>query len=67
MRGVEPRPEVTYDIHEVIHNQIELMERHNLRGTFLLEYDALIDPMYQQVLKALPRERYEIGIWNEIV
>ncbi len=67
MRGVEPRPGIAYNIHEVIHKEIELMERHHLRGTFLLEYDALIDPMYQEALKALPRDRYEIGVWHEIV
>ncbi len=67
MRGVEPRPGITYDIHEVIHKEIELMERYHLRGTFLLEYDALIDPMYQETLKALPRDQYEIGVWHEIV
>lgn len=67
MRGVEPRPGITYDIHEVIHEEIALMEKYNLRGTFLLEYDALIDPMYQQTLKALPTDRYEIGVWAEIV
>ena len=67
MRGVEPRPGITYDIHEVIHNEIELMEKYNLRGTFLLEYDALIDPMYQETLKKLPADRYEIGLWHEIV
>ena len=67
MRGVEPRPGITYDIHEVIHNEIALMEQYNLRGTFLLEYDALIDPMYQETLKKLPADRYEIGLWHEIV
>ena len=67
MRGVEPRPGITYDIHEVIRNEIELMEKYNLRGTFLLEYDALIDPMYQETLKKLPADRYEIGLWHEIV
>ena len=42
------------------------MKEYNLGGTFLLQYDALIDPRYQQLLKNLPRDSFEIGAWWEI-
>lgn len=67
MRGVEPRTWLGYDIHDVIFNQIEMMDKYNMRGTFLLEYDALIDPRYQEVCRNLPADRYEVGLWHEIV
>ncbi len=47
--------------------QIELMEKYQFSGTFLLQYDALIDPKYQELMKSLDPARYEIGIWHEIV
>jgi hypothetical protein len=42
------------------------MKKYHLRGTFLLQYDALIDPRYQRLLKSLPRDSFEIGAWWEI-
>ncbi len=42
------------------------MKKYHLRGTFLLQYDALMDPRYQQLLKSLPRNAFEIGAWWEI-
>lgn len=42
------------------------MKRYKLGGTFLLQYDALIDPRYQKLLKALPHNLFEIGAWWEI-
>ncbi|HUZ57473.1 MAG TPA: hypothetical protein VMU83_01665 [Hanamia sp.] len=42
------------------------MKKYHLGGTFLLQYDALMDPRYQKLLKALPRDSFEIGAWWEI-
>lgn len=42
------------------------MKKYKLGGTFLLQYDALIDPRYQKLLKALPHNSFEIGAWWEI-
>ena len=66
IRGVEPRNE-TADIKTPVTEQIRLMNENNLRGTFLLQYDALIDPFYTDLLKELPPERFEIGVWFEVV
>ena len=38
------------------------MNENNLRGTFLLQYDALIDPFYTDLLRELPPERFEISV-----
>ncbi|MGC4103745.1 hypothetical protein [Ferruginibacter sp.] len=42
------------------------MQRYKLGGTFLLQYDALMEPKYQQLLKKLPKNSFEIGAWWEI-
>lgn len=68
IRLLEPRDSaITEDVlYQTVVKQIELMKKYNLGGTFLLQYDALIDPRYQKLLKALPHEKFEIGAWWEI-
>jgi hypothetical protein len=68
VRLLEPRynGRITEDIlYQTVVNQLGMMRAHNLGGTFLLQYDALIDSRYQKLLKNLPKE-YEIGGWWEI-
>ena len=66
IRACEPRdPE--RDLFEPVVNQAELILKHNLRGTFLLQYDALIDPKYTDYLKTLDRRKFELGLWYEVV
>lgn len=68
IRLLEPRdPAITEDVlYQTVVKQVELMKKYNLGGTFLLQYDALIDPRYQKLLKSLPRGSFEIGAWWEI-
>ncbi|MGN6396918.1 MAG: hypothetical protein ACTHMI_15215 [Mucilaginibacter sp.] len=68
IRLLEPRdPAITEDVlYQTVVKQVELMKRYKLGGTFLLQYDALIDPRYQKLLKSLPRDKFEIGAWWEI-
>ncbi|MDN3550693.1 hypothetical protein [Mucilaginibacter aquaedulcis] len=68
IRLLEPRdPAITEDVlYQTVVKQVEIMKKYNLGGTFLLQYDALIDPRYQKLLKALPRDSFEIGAWWEI-
>jgi len=68
IRQCEPRIDwITEDVlYETVVEQIKLMQQHQLRGTFLVQYDALIDPRYQALLKSLPAEQFEIGVWWEI-
>ena len=64
----EPRdPEITKKVlFETVVNQVAMMRKYKLKGTFLLQYDALLDPGYQKLLKALPADSFEIGAWWEI-
>ena len=65
IRACEPREPV--DLVLPIKKQIELMTQYQLRGTFLIQYDALIDPVYTDILKTLDPAQFEIGVWFEVV
>jgi len=68
IRLLEPRDEkITQDVlYQTVVKQIAIMKQYHLGGTFLLQYDALIDPRYQKLLKALPKDTFEIGAWWEL-
>ncbi|MEX6688811.1 hypothetical protein QTN47_14990 [Danxiaibacter flavus] len=68
IRQIEPRDSaITKDVlYQTVVKQIELMNKYQLGGTFLLQYDALIDSHYQQLLKSLPKDKFEIGAWWEL-
>lgn len=68
IRQIEPRDEkITNDVlYQTVVKQIESMRKYELKGTFLLQYDALMDSKYQELLKELPEDSYEIGAWWEI-
>jgi hypothetical protein len=68
IRDVEPRIEwITKDVlYETVEEQVKILKEYNLPGTFLLQYDALIDPRYQELMKSLPLDQFEIGAWWEI-
>jgi hypothetical protein len=65
---LEPRDaNITEDVlYQTVVEQVAIMKKHRLGGTFLLQYDALMDPRYQQLLKTLPGDSFEIGAWWEI-
>ncbi|MEH6405789.1 MAG: hypothetical protein V7767_00765 [Leeuwenhoekiella sp.] len=68
IRLLEPRDEkITEDVlFQTVVKQVEMMKKYHLKGTFLLQYDALIDSRYQELLKVLPQDSIEIGAWWEI-
>ncbi|WPV65504.1 hypothetical protein [Chitinophaga sp. LS1] len=68
IRLLEPRdPAITEDVlYQTVVKQVALMKQYHLGGTFLLQYDALIDPRYQRLLKSLPKDQFEIGAWWEL-
>ena len=68
IRLLEPRDaKITEEVlYKTVVNQVEIMKKYNLGGTFLLQYDALLDSRYQQLLKSLPDSSFEIGGWWEI-
>lgn len=53
-------------MYETVCEQLRLINRYHLPATFLLEYDALVNPAYQKLLKDSLNEWSEIGAWWEI-
>lgn len=68
IRQCEPRIDwITEDVlFETVEAQVKMMKQYNLKGSFLLQYDALIDNRYQELLIDLPPDQFEIGAWWEI-
>lgn len=65
IRAVEPRMPI--DMLQPVREQIRLMKKFGLRGTFLLQYDALIMPEFTDMLRRLDPAQFEIGVWFEVV
>ncbi len=68
IRLLEPRDaRITQDVlYQTVVSQVEIMKKYKLPGTFLLQYDALMDPRYQKLLSTLPKGSFEIGAWWEL-
>ena len=68
IRLLEPRDSaITEDVlFQTVVKQVEILRKYKLPGTFLLQYDALMDRRYQQLLSSLPKDSFEIGAWWEI-
>lgn len=68
VRNTEPRiPEITDEVlYNTVVEQIKQIKRYNLPATFLLQYDALINPKYQSLLKDVLPANCEVGGWWEI-
>jgi hypothetical protein len=67
IRAVEPRPGRVIDLVEPVQEQIQLLKKHDLKGTFLFQYDALIDPVYTSLFKEMDASTVELGVWLEVV
>ncbi|MBN1844738.1 MAG: hypothetical protein JW810_03575 [Sedimentisphaerales bacterium] len=68
IRLCEPRDDrITEDVlYDTVAKQVDIMKKYGLGGTFLLQYDALLDARYQTLLKSLPAGSFDIGAWWEI-
>jgi len=68
IRQCEPRIEwITEEVlYDTVVEQIKILKKHQLKGTFLLQYDALIDSRYQKLMNGLPADIFEVGVWWEI-
>ena len=68
IRLLEPRDaSITEDVlYQTVVKQVELLKQYHLKGTFLLQYDALMDSRYQKLMRGLPKDEFEIGAWWEI-
>ncbi|WP_284237592.1 hypothetical protein [Paenibacillus glycanilyticus] len=65
IRGVEPRDPI--DLIEPVREQLALVQKHGLPATWLLQYDALINPDFTSLLLQSADESQEIGVWLEVV
>ncbi len=65
IRGVEPREPI--DLLEPVVRQIELVNRHHLPATFLIQYDAMQQDRFVKLLKEQLSPQCEIGGWFEVV
>lgn len=68
IRQSEPRDEAITEsvLLETTRQEIKLLAKYNLPGTYLLQYDALINPKYQALLKNELGADSEVGAWWEI-
>ena len=68
IRLLEPRDaKITEDVlYQTVVQQVAIMKKYHLSGTFLLQYDALMDKRYQTLLASLPKGTFEVGAWWEI-
>lgn len=53
-------------LYETVCEQVKLVNKYDLPATFLLQYDALINPLYQDLLKNKLNTQSEIGAWWEL-
>ena len=53
-------------LYETVCEQVKLVNKYYLPATFLLQYDALINPLYQDLLKSKLNDHSEIGAWWEL-
>lgn len=65
IRACEPRIEM--DLVTPIKEQIRLMQEHSLKGTFLLQYDALVTDELLEIFKDIDQDQFELGVWYEVV
>ncbi|MBQ3908973.1 MAG: hypothetical protein II746_07195, partial [Bacteroidaceae bacterium] len=68
VRDIEPRiesitPEVLF---ETTRQEALAIHQYGFKGTWLLQYDALIDPRYQDMMREEIAHGCEVGGWWEI-
>ena len=68
IRYTEPRSEAITEqvLYETVLSQAEDLRSKGLIGTYLLQYDALIDSSYQALMKEEIARGCEVGAWWEI-
>ena len=52
VRGIEPRPGRNIDLVEPVREQLRTIRENNLKGTFLLQYDAILDDSFVELYNA---------------
>ncbi len=66
VRGVEPRdPKI--DLFLPVEQELELNKKYGFPNTFLLQYDAMLRPDFQELFLTRRDGNTELGVWIEIV
>ena len=69
IRQTEPRWPDDYPdeyLYQTTVNELDQLNDFVFKGTFLIQYDALINPAYQELLKKAIEQGHEVGAWWEI-
>ena len=68
IRNIEPRSEEITEtvLYETVARQVAQLAEYELPATFLLQYDALINPRYKELLTRKVYPGTEVGGWWEI-
>ena len=68
VRNVEPRNNSEKDryLYRTTRNELKQLNDYGFRGTFLLQYDALMNPNFQKLMKKALSDGHEVGAWWEI-
>lgn len=66
VRGCEPR-DPQMDLLTPVKEQIKLNKQYGFKNTFLIQYDAFINPEFSDLFKENKDDNTELGIWIEIV
>lgn len=53
-------------LYDAVEKQIDLVNKYDFPATFLFQYDALINPKYQKLMKTKLNSQSELGAWWEI-
>lgn len=68
VRRCDPRLDNSEQIlFDCTRRELELVKQYGVANTFLLQYDALIDPRYRELFSENADSRTELGLWLEIV
>ena len=64
VRGCEPRKPM--DLYTPTAREIAVNRENGLKGTFLLQYDALLRPDFQELFLREQGDDMELGLWLEM-
>lgn len=67
IRGFDSEPQPPLETYHTVKNQIDLIDKYNFKSTFLIQYDALQMDNFRELMLSLDKERYEIGVWFEVI
>ena len=68
VRDYDPRYEGSAQrMFDLTKAELELVQKYGYDNTFLLQYDAIINPKYEALFKTKADDTTELGLWYEIV